>query len=163
MTRSRIPTQAELDTALWLDGHAAIKVAEAAHGAPGWPPLLQLLAGGGRREVPLADAQADRERGWPEFIAPARRWSEGDGFPQDGRLPDLDDPATLGCLLALVREDWNDPHIYVRKSVTRNQWVAWRKRLRDDDDEVKVSEGRTEDESLVAALEAAPRREAAPC
>ena len=74
-------------------------------------------------------------------------------------LPDLDDPATLGCLLALVREDWNDPHIYVRKSVTRNQWVAWRKRLRDDDDEVKVSEGRTEDESLVAALEAAPRRE----
>ena len=65
MTRSRIPTQAELDTALWLDGHAAIKVAEVAHGAPGWPPLLQLLAGGGWREVPLADAQADRERGWP--------------------------------------------------------------------------------------------------
>ena len=45
MTRSRIPTQAELDTALWLDGHAAIKVAEVAHGAPGWPPLLQLVAG----------------------------------------------------------------------------------------------------------------------
>ena len=87
----------------------------------------------------------------------------GPWYDLDGALPDLDDPATLGCLLALVREDWNDPHIYVRKSVTRNQWVAWRKRLRDDDDEVKVSEGRTEDESLVAALEAAPRREAAPC
>ncbi len=65
MTLSRIPTQADLDTALWLDGHAAIEVAEAAHGAPGWPLLLQLLAGGGWREVPLADAQADRERGWP--------------------------------------------------------------------------------------------------
>ncbi len=65
MTLSRIPTQADLDTALWLDGHAAIEVAEAAHGAPGWPPLLQLLAGGGWRDVPLVDAQADRERGWP--------------------------------------------------------------------------------------------------
>lgn len=65
--------------------------------------------------------------------------------------------AMRGVLLALVREDWNDPHIYVRKSVTRNQWVAWRKRLRDDEDEVKVSEGRTEDEALVAALEAAPK------
>jgi len=25
------------------------------------------------------------------------------------RLPDLSDPATLGCLLALVREAWEDP------------------------------------------------------
>lgn len=65
MTAPRIPTRAELDVALWLDGRSAIEVAEVAHGAPGWPPLLQLLAGGGRREVPLADAQADRERGWP--------------------------------------------------------------------------------------------------
>lgn len=65
MTAPRIPTRAELDVALWLDGRSAIEVAEVAHGAPGWPPLLQLLAGGGRREVPLAEAQADRERGWP--------------------------------------------------------------------------------------------------
>lgn len=65
MTRSRIPTQAELDAALWLDGSEAIEVAEAAHGAPSWPPLLQLLAAGGWREVSLVDAQADCDAGWP--------------------------------------------------------------------------------------------------
>ena len=26
-------------------------------------------------------------------------------------LPDLTDPATLGCLLALVREAWGDPYL----------------------------------------------------
>jgi hypothetical protein len=26
-------------------------------------------------------------------------------------LPDLTDPATLGCLLALVREAWQDPYL----------------------------------------------------
>lgn len=65
MTGARMPAKSELDVALWLDGRSAIEVAEVAHGAPGWPPLLQLLAGGGWREAPLVDAQADRERGWP--------------------------------------------------------------------------------------------------
>lgn len=32
--------------------------------------------------------------------------------------PDLSDPATLGCLLALVREAYNDPSLYVRLSDT---------------------------------------------
>ena len=34
-------------------------------------------------------------------------------------LPDLQDPATLGCLLALVREAWRCPTVYVRQSTTR--------------------------------------------
>lgn len=29
----------------------------------------------------------------------------------EGALPDLSDPATLGCLLALVRETWKDPDL----------------------------------------------------
>ena len=78
---------------------------------------------------------------------------------RDARSCRASSAALRGVLLDLVRWAWGDPH--VRKSVTRNQWVAWRKRLRDDEDEVKVSEGRTEAEALVAALEAAPRREAA--
>lgn len=72
MTRSRIPTQAELDTALWLDGHAAIEVAEAAHGAPGWPPLLRMavaasvVSGSPRIDaVDIAAAQRDRDVDWP--------------------------------------------------------------------------------------------------
>jgi hypothetical protein len=38
MTEPTMPTQAEFDCALWLNGEAAIEVAEAAAGAPGWPP-----------------------------------------------------------------------------------------------------------------------------
>jgi len=69
-------------------------------------------------------------------------------------LPNLTDPATLGCVLALVREAWGKADAYV---------MPW-----DDDDGGwtvcvldagrcrNVSEGDTEAEALVAALEAAP-------
>jgi len=43
-------------------------------------------------------------------------------------LPDLSDPATLGCLLALVREAWRCPTVYVRQSTTRrvsDGVIAW--------------------------------------
>jgi len=37
-----------------------------------------------------------------------------DGYwRSDDIMPDLSDPATLGCLLALVREAWGDPHASV--------------------------------------------------
>ncbi len=48
------------------------------------------------------------------FLAPGFPIFDEDGapealLPQDvERLPDLDDPATLGCLLALVRKAWGD-------------------------------------------------------
>jgi hypothetical protein len=48
-----------------------------------------------------------------------------DDFPPEymrhpaNALPDLSDPATLGCLLALVREAWRCPTIYVRRSHVR--------------------------------------------
>lgn len=35
------------------------------------------------------------------------------------QYPDLSDPATLGCLLHLVREAWRCPTIYVRRSDVR--------------------------------------------
>jgi hypothetical protein len=82
------------------------------------------------------------------------------------RRPDLSDPATLGCLLALVREAWGDPRAYlcdyggydsVEWGVVSHEWdakrqaegpKAWFSCLLGDSD--------TEAGALVAALEAAP-------
>lgn len=64
-------------------------------------------------------------------------------------LPDLSDPATLGCLLTLAREAWMCPQVSVRYEMGR----VWRIRHQDG---ALLGEGATEAEALVAALEAAP-------
>lgn len=68
--------------------------------------------------------------------------------PRDDMLPDLDDPATLGCLLALVREARNDSTLYAHPY---GQGWRWRSNYRD----CTAIYG-SEIEALVAALEAAP-------
>ena len=77
----------------------------------------------------------------------------GDDLP--GTLPDLSDHATMGCLLALVRDAYHAPDAYLMGSVTK-QWVVhhfaepeayWK----------PLSKWQpTEAAALVAALEAAP-------
>jgi hypothetical protein len=76
-------------------------------------------------------------------------------FGHPAMLPDLSDPATLGCLLALVREAWCDAEI----AIVRERDLAWivchslcNAMLYDG----RYIRGSTEAEALVAALEAAP-------
>ena len=62
--------------------------------------------------------------------------------------PDLSDAATLGAVLGLVREAWQEPHAHCRYDAVHKDWLT---RL--------ISCGfdaKTESESLVCALEAAP-------
>jgi hypothetical protein len=70
--------------------------------------------------------------------------------PEHDSLPDLTDPATLGCLLALVREALSDPDITQRRyaGMRDSAWVVWRLN--------RCYQGDSEAEALVAALEAAP-------
>ncbi len=64
-------------------------------------------------------------------------------------LPDLTDPATLGCLLALVRKAWGDPLMQTTNS--GGGWVAFCPAPLWTDGPYD-----TEAAALVAALEAAP-------
>ena len=64
-----------------------------------------------------------------------------------GMVPDFTDPATLGCLLHLVREAWVRPFLRPRGHVDE-----WEVRLPIP----RNAYGASEAEALVAALEAAP-------
>jgi hypothetical protein len=67
-----------------------------------------------------------------------------------GWFPDLTDPATLGALLALVREAYGDLTLHAWYSRQLGLWV-----VSASGQEIGVQED-TEAEALVAALEAAP-------
>ena len=77
-----------------------------------------------------------------------------------GDLPDLSDPATVGCLLALVREVWGAPLAEVRPMLVGRhgefEAEGWICRPNRRDHEYQRFIGTTEAAALVAALEAAP-------
>ncbi len=69
--------------------------------------------------------------------------------------PDLDDAATCGCLLALVRKAWGDTKTHAEWSASvGGEWIVWR--LLADGDRSIIGRGPTEGQSLAAALLAAP-------
>lgn len=75
-------------------------------------------------------------------------------------IPDLRDPATRGCALALVREAWGSPSAYAMPwgSSPQSQTPAGWSMLVTVDDTLPTAKlcAPTEAEALVAALEAAP-------
>lgn len=68
-------------------------------------------------------------------------------------LPVLNDPATKGCLLTLVRKTWRDPSIGTH-AISRAAGTVWR--MGRIGIMPTLGEYRTELEALVAALEKAP-------
>lgn len=72
-----------------------------------------------------------------------------------GALPDLTSPATLGCLLALVREAWGDPYLIAAKERGAG-WIIDENQCNSMLVGGRYIRGATEIEALIAALEAAP-------
>jgi len=109
------------------------------------PPTRAYVSGG----VIVDDDDAE----WPSMseVQLADKFDTNDVYFRFLRIPDLTDPATLGCLLALVREAWGDeamaawPHPQAGRA---KAWRVWRPGL-------PVAYGPTEAAALVAALEAA--------
>jgi hypothetical protein len=130
-----------------------------------WMPGMRVMYnwGGGCRDRFLCMDETymhlSVEDGPPEDVRPMT-WirKKHESFARDC-VPDFDDPATLGCLLALVRQAWPiapattarhgcyDPqrghyHVWTCSYCTGSSW--------------EQATGDSEAEALVAALEAAP-------
>lgn len=121
-------------------------LAKRAVACKGWRWKGGELAHVGRNPVRVNDAIA---KTWNRTL------DQGAHLP----LPDLTDAATLGCLLALVREAWGDQYLSPRWVVEESGKVTcFITCLRHDDWEMRrvVACGPTEAAALVAALGAAP-------
>jgi hypothetical protein len=79
-------------------------------------------------------------------------------FTTDIDVPDLSDPATLGCLLHLVREAWGDPDLSADRVSRAHDKLpdVWQVYVFHESGVKDVLSGHSEVEALVAALGAAP-------
>jgi len=77
----------------------------------------------------------------------------GEGHIDSADLPDLTDPATLGCLLHLVREYWGDGGAYTRRFCRYGGGEKWLCCAPSVVYPAVQTHGATEAEALVKALE----------
>ena len=107
----------------------------------GWRWMPGMLTDEGRRVMQV----------WPDNLG--IKWSHllDNRVVRDAdALPDLTDPATLGCLLALVREAGGDPFLCPAADRETGWWLNGYAAVD------YLQSYRTEAEALVAALEGAP-------
>ena len=99
-------------------------------------------------------------RGWDEWDNTCSECDGGIVTLTSACLPEFSDPATLGCLLALVREAWGDEWLACKGeySPTGSNWLVYSGKPHGRGFLTRVAGTRyeSEAEALVAALEAAP-------
>ena len=119
-----------------------IELAKRAVACPKWRLMPGMLTDEGRRVMHV----------WPDDLG--IKWSHllDNRVVRDAdALPDLTDAATVGCLLALVREAWESPKANISWVTDENCMVVF-----DPRHAQRFLLGDTEAEALVAALEGAP-------
>ena len=119
-----------------------LALARRAVACKGWRWMPGMLTDEGRRVM----------RVWPDDLG--IKWSHllDDRVVRDAdAIPDLADAATIGCLLALVREAWGDPTLSLSP-----WWDGWEYAWRPYGKKGPCGNWITEAEALVAALEGAP-------
>lgn len=122
---------------------ARYRAACARLGLPVWRPGM----------LALRHAPGYRDDGRPEV----RVRGAADAEAAEGSVPDFTDPATVGCLLAAVREAWACPTLSVVWCFVPHPGGDWFvPRIPAD------AHGETEAEALIAALEAAAAAPARP-
>ena len=117
-----------------------IALARRAVACRGWKWMAGMLAGGFR--ICRVDPHGYRF-GWSDSTYAYRI--------TDDVLPDLTDPATRGCLLALVREAHACPFLQVSVSISREHGYRF-----EANPHHRGAWVDSEEEALVAALEGAP-------
>lgn len=97
---------------------------------------------------------------WHSVVHTAGRYLPVPLTPND--VPDLKDAATVGAAIALARELWGSPALYVYPAVTGANtvkgWICYTN-LRGNPDNPQFYAD-TEGAAVLAAIEAAPSREA---
>lgn len=86
---------------------------------------------------------------------------EDDGaYVLDGELPDFADDATLGCVLAMVRKAWGEPHMSLDCRLAARDKFEWTVTALVNPKIIPFyafrGRGPSQAEALVTALEAAP-------
>lgn len=123
----------------------------------GWRWRAGMLSHHGERQ--LWCSETEYEWSSPSFSEAAMDWRRA-RFAGSRQLPDLTDPATLGCLLALVRETWGCVVVtspdYDEDEVGCQGWNVTSWRAVETVRWLPIGVGATEAEALVAALESAP-------
>ena len=129
------------------------ELAKRAVASPHWrwmPGIWIVDEVGGRGVVLEVVQQVDQD--YVKFQNPAH--TRQGQVPAAWCVPDLSDPATLGCLLALVREAWGDPRAQLYAMEDADGREGWGLVLERGEGVGPFAE--TEAEALIAALEAAP-------